>query len=187
MALKRFGIGPALLILASAMLVAAACEGDEPPPEPTATPMPSPTEVPAIPTSEPTPVPTPTPTPSPVPTPTAVPENVMEEEDADDTVLVIDPTLLAGSWDGKILAMGLQINFTVEFVMDGDDLSGTVSVPGQGIDGASIGKVSLGQSSISFTDPDSGVTFDGEYDGVLIKGTFENQGLTFGFSMTRAQ
>jgi len=102
-------------------------------------------------------------------------------------VPAIDPTVLVGQWDGTILAMGLQINFTVEFVLDGDDLTGSVSVPGQGIEEASIGKVSLGQTSINFTDPSSGVTFDGEYDGIQIKGTFENQGLTFGFTMTRVQ
>ncbi len=83
--------------------------------------------------------------------------------------------------------MGLQINFIVSFVMDGDVLTGSVSVPGQGIEGASLGPVNLSQGSISFTDPDSGVTFDGEFDGTQIKGTFQNQGLTFGFTMTRAE
>jgi hypothetical protein len=126
--------------------------------------------------------------PTPEPTSTVEPEAAPEDTgEADDTVLVIDPTVLVGPWDGKILAMGLQINFTVEFVMDDDDLTCLVSVPGQGIEGASISKVNLGQRSINFTDPGSGVTFDGEYDGVQIKGTFENQGLTFGFTMVRAE
>jgi hypothetical protein len=120
-----------------------------------------------------------------VPTPEPTPTEVVTE-DPEDTVLVIDPTVLVGSWDGKILAMGLQINFAVEFVMDGGDLTGSVSVPGQGIENASISAVSLDQSSISFTDPGSGATFNGEYDGVQIEGTFENQSLTFGFTMTRA-
>jgi hypothetical protein len=176
MALKRLGIGVALLALASVMLIAAACGGDEPDPLPT--PVPTATQVP------PTPTPVPTATPEPTPVPEAVPQG---PDDPDDPVPAIDPTVLVGQWDGTILAMGLQINFTVEFVLDGDDLTGSVSVPGQGIEEASIGKVSLGQTSINFTDPSSGVTFDGEYDGIQIKGTFENQGLTFGFTMTRVQ
>ncbi len=193
---KRSLTGMLLLVVATAIF-AAACGGADPEPIPTptatvtATPEPTPTTVP------PTAVPA---TPTLVP-PTAVPatptpedletgDQATEPKQASEEMampLVDDFSSLVGAWEGKILAMGLQINFTVEFVMEGDELAGSMSVPGQGIMDARLGKVSWEQGSISFTDPVSGVTFDGDYDGTQIKGTFENQGLTFGFSMNRAE
>ena len=191
--MKRTLIGIFLLAAVLALSgAAAACGGD---PEPIATPV----VIQATSTPEPTPIPEPTPTaePTPVPpTPTPVFEDAPDAGDtgetelsseATDVILATDPSTLVGEWDGTILAMGLQINFIVSFVMDGDVLTGSVSVPGQGIEEASLGPVNLGQGSISFTDPDSGVTFDGEFDGTQIKGTFQNQGLTFGFTMVRAE
>lgn len=98
-----------------------------------------------------------------------------------------DAASLVGLWGGRILAMGLQVEFTVDFFIAADVLTGTVSVPGQGINGAQLGVVTLEDGVLFFRDPDSGATFEGEYDGDLVKGTFNGQGFSFGFTMTRAE
>ncbi len=211
----RFGI--LCLVAGVAILWSAACGGEEPAPTPaptntpvptaTATPTPEPTATPTPePTATPTPEPTATPTPEPTatPTPEAMPEpepteaaptpsaEVMDEDAAmmdeeEEAPLATDAASLVGSWKGGMLAMGLQIPFTIDFALEGDALTGLISVPAQGVENAPLTDITLEAGMLVIKDEESGMVLDAEYDGVQIKGTFSVQDFQFGFTMTRAE
>ena len=176
-----------------------------PTPEPTATPTPEPTATPtpeAMPDPEPTATPTPEPTATPTPEAMPEPEPTEEapspseekmEEDADkmsaeeEAPLATDAASLVGSWKGGMLAMGLQIPFTIDFALEGDVLTGLMSVPAQGVENAPLTDITLENGMLLIQDAESGMVLDAEYDGVQIKGTFSVQDFQFGFTMTRAE
>ncbi len=177
-----------------------------PTPEPTATPTPEPTATPTPePTATPTPEPTATPTPEamPEPEPTEEAPTSSEEkmdgdgekmdEDTDnmsaeeEAPLATDAASLVGSWKGGMLAMGLQIPFTIDFALEGDVLTGLMSVPAQGVENAPLTDITLEGGMLLIQDAESGMVLDAEYDGVQIKGTFSVQDFQFGFTMTRAE
>ena len=166
-----------------------------PTPEPTSTPTPEPT---ATPTPEPTPEPTATPAPEAMPEPepteaAPTPSAEMMDEDTEkmseeeEAPLATDAASLVGSWKGGMLAMGLQIPFTIEFALEGDVLTGLMSVPAQGVENAPLTDISLEAGMLLIQDAESGMVLDAEYDGVQIKGTFSVQDFQFGFTMTRAE
>lgn len=205
------------LFAGAAILWSAACGGEEPAPTPAPTSTPSPTatstpapEPTATPTPEPTPTPTPEPTATPTPEPTATPtpeampepepteeaptpSAEMMDEDAEkmpeeeEPALATDAASLVGSWKGGMLAMGLQIPFTIEFALEGDVLTGLMSVPAQGVENAPLTDISLESGMLLIQDAESGMVLDAEYDGVQIEGTFSVQDFQFGFTMTRAE
>lgn len=207
MTLLRTRFGILCVVAGLAIIWAAACGGEEPAPTPAPTNTPAPTAT-AIPTPEPTATPTPEPTAT--PTPEAMPEpesteadptpsaemmdedaekmsgdaEVMEEEEAP---LATDAASLVGSWKGGMLAMGLQIPFTIDFALDGDVLTGLMSVPAQGVENAPLTDITLEAGMLLIKDEESGMVLDAEYDGVQIKGTFSVQDFQFGFTMTRAE
>ena len=215
MTLLRTRFGIVCLAAGIAMLWLAACGGEETAPTPaptntpaptaTATPIPDPTPTPTPePTATPTPEPTATPAPAATPTPEAMPEPEpteaaptpsaeMVDEGAEkmsgeeEVPLATDAASLVGSWKGGMLAMGLQIPFTIEFALEGDVLTGLISVPAQGVENAPLTDVSLESGRLLITDAESGMVLDGEYDGVQIKGTFSVEDFQFGFNMTRAE
>ena len=176
-----------------------------PTPEPTATPTPEPTATPTPePTATPTPEPTATPTPEAMPEPESTeadptPSAEMMDEDAEmmdedadkmegeEAPLATDAASLVGSWKGGMLAMGLQIPFTIEFALEGDVLTGLMSVPAQGVENAPLTDITLEAGMLLIKDEESGMVLDAEYDGVEIKGTFSVQDFQFGFTMTRAE
>ena len=217
MTLLRTRFGIVCLVAGVAILWAAACGGEDPAPTPapTNTPAPTATAIPtpeptATPTPEPTATPTPEPTATPTPEPTATPtpEAMPEpepteeapspseekmEEDADkmsaeeEAPLATDAASLVGSWKGGMLAMGLQIPFTIDFALEGDVLTGLMSVPAQGVENAPLTDITLENGMLLIQDAESGMVLDAEYDGVQIKGTFSVQDFQFGFTMTRAE
>ena len=177
-----------------------------PTPEPTATPTPEPTATPTPePTATPTPEPTATPTPEAMPEPEPTeeapsPSEEKMEEDADkmeedsdkmsaeeEAPLATAAASLVGSWKGGMLAMGLQIPFTIDFALEGDVLTGLMSVPAQGVENAPLTDITLENGMLLIQDAESGMVLDAEYDGVQIKGTFSVQDFQFGFTMTRAE
>ena len=92
---------------------------------------------------------------------------------------------ILGDWEGKILAMGLQIGFNVTLAMAGDgSVAGSFSVPVQGIMDQPLGVVTFEGTTLTMSEPTSGVTFVGEYDSGTIKGSFDNEGMKMGFNMT---
>ena len=163
-----------------------------PTPEPTATPTPEPTATPA---PEPTATPTPEAMPEPEPTeaaPTPTAEMMMDEDaemmdGEEEAPPATDAASLAGSWKGGMLAMGLQIPFTIDFALEGDVLTGLMSVPAQGVENAPLTDITLEAGMLVIKDEESGMVLDAEYDGVQIKGTFSVQDFQFGFTMTRAE
>ena len=160
--------------------------------EPTATPTPEPT---ATPTPEPTATPTPEAMPEPEPTeaaPTPTAEMMMDEDaemmdGEEEAPPATNAASLAGSWKGGMLAMGLQIPFTIDFALEGDVLTGLMSVPAQGVENAPLTDITLEAGMLVIKDEESGMVLDAEYDGVQIKGTFSVQDFQFGFTMTRAE
>ena len=112
-------------------------------------------------------------------------EKMPEEEE--EAPLATDAASLVGSWEGGMLAMGLQIPFTIEFALEGDVLTGLMSVPAQGVENAPLTDISLEAGMLLIQDAESGMVLDAEYDGVQIKGTFSVQDFQFGFTMTRAE
>ena len=202
MTLLRTRFGILCLVAGVAILWSAACGGEEPVPTPAPTNTPAPTAT-AIPTPEPTATPTPEPTAT--PTPEAMPEpepteaaptptaEMMMDEDAEmmdgeeEAPAATDAASLAGSWKGGMLAMGLQIPFTIDFALEGDVLTGLMSVPAQGVENAPLTDITLEAGMLVIKDEESGMVLDAEYDGVQIKGTFSVQDFQFGFTMTRAE
>ena len=92
---------------------------------------------------------------------------------------------ILGDWDGKILAMGLQIGFNITLEMaDDGSISGLFSVPVQGIVDEPLGVVTFDGTTLTMSEPTSGVTFSGEYDSGTVKGQFDNEGMKMGFNMT---
>ena len=92
---------------------------------------------------------------------------------------------ILGDWEGKILAMGLQIGFNVTLSMGGDgSVAGSFSVPVQNIMDQPLGIVTFEGTTLTMSEPTSGVTFVGEYDSGTIKGSFDNEGMKMGFNMT---
>ena len=96
--------------------------------------------------------------------------------------LAQDAKPFVGTWEGAIDAGGMVIDIILEFALEGDQLTGNVDVPAQGIEDISLAEFKIEGKKITFMidhpeiqgDP----TFNGELDaaGTTLSGTFYQGG-----------
>ena len=97
-------------------------------------------------------------------------------------VLAQDAKPFVGSWEGAIDVMGQQIDIILEFLLEGDQLTGTVDVPAQGAEDLPLSDFKIEDKKITFMIDHPGVpgepTFSGELDeaGTTLSGTFSQGG-----------
>lgn len=105
--------------------------------------------------------------------------NQNNEEDAPD---------LEGLWDGAIKIPDQPLHIIVS-LQEGDTLSGSISIPVQGIDEHPLSTVESDDGSIMFTMEIGGqaLTFDGEPADDKIKGTFTQAGQSFPFELDKEE
>jgi hypothetical protein len=96
--------------------------------------------------------------------------------------LAQDAKPFVGTWEGTIDVMGQLIDIILEFALEGDQLTGTVDVPGQGAEDLPLTEFKIEGKKITFMIDYPGLpgepTFDGELDaaGITLSGTFSQSG-----------
>jgi pimeloyl-ACP methyl ester carboxylesterase len=94
---------------------------------------------------------------------------------------------LAGRWTGKVLILGTELGFSVDFSGAGDQLSATMDIPTQMALGLPLTGVAATGTNVHFelqAGPGLAV-WDGERDGDVIEGTFTQGGAAGTFTATR--
>ncbi|GAB3046314.1 alpha/beta hydrolase [Virgibacillus ainsalahensis] len=93
---------------------------------------------------------------------------------------------LADSWSGSIEVPGQPLNIVVEFAND-EELTGTISIPVQGLQNYPLSIINVEEESIFFTMEIQGqsISFDGKVDEETITGDFKQNGQTFPFELTK--
>ncbi len=94
--------------------------------------------------------------------------------------------LFVGNWSGAIEIPNQPLNIEVSFVNE-NKLSGTISIPVQGVNHYPLATVKPQSKNITFTMKvqEQYITFDGELDGDSIAGNFKQNGQTFPFTLTK--
>ena len=102
-----------------------------------------------------------------------------------------DAKPFVGTWEGAIDVAGQQIDIILEFVLEGDQLTGNVDVPAQGAEDIPLADFKLEGKKITFMIDHPGVpgepTFSGELDaaGTTLSGTFSQGGAEGTFEAKR--
>lgn len=97
-------------------------------------------------------------------------------------LLAQDAKPFVGTWEGAIDVMGQQIDIILEFVLEGDALTGDVDVPAQGAQDIPLADFKIEGKKITFIIDHPEVpgepTFSGELDeaGTTLSGTFSQGG-----------
>jgi len=93
---------------------------------------------------------------------------------------------VAGSWDGAIAISGIELGIEVDFT-GSDPLTGTISIPMQGLHNAELRIREHIAQSVSFVLPIPGAdaVFSGSRTGNVLSGSFEQAGMTGTFSLTK--
>ncbi|OZU88916.1 alpha/beta hydrolase [Virgibacillus indicus] len=99
-----------------------------------------------------------------------------------------DMETVDGSWSGAIEIPNQPLNITVEFEKD-DQLTGTISIPVQGVQNYPLSNIKVEENKLSFTMEiqNQFIMFDGTIDEGIIAGTFTQNGQTFPFELTRGE
>ncbi|NOR14171.1 MAG: hypothetical protein GQ544_00550 [Candidatus Aminicenantes bacterium] len=115
-------------------------------------------------------------------------------------VLLVVPTTLAvqdakpfvGTWNGAIMAGGMEIGIAVNFTLDDDGkLAGTIDVVEQGAAGLPLSSVKVAGKTVTFMIDDPGApgepTFSGTLDdtGKKIDGDFTQGGMEGSFNLEK--
>lgn len=96
---------------------------------------------------------------------------------------------LVGSWSGTIEIPEQPLMINVEFTND-EELTGTISIPVQGVQDYPLSIVNVEEEEVMFTLEIQGqsITFDGELEGEsTIAGTFMQSGQSFPFELTKEE
>ncbi len=95
----------------------------------------------------------------------------------------------AGHWEGAINAPGMDLGMIVELKQQAGALSGTISIPAQGLKDFALGNVKLEGQELSFEMPNvpGTPTFKGTIsaDGNSVEGTMSQGGTTIPFKLRR--
>ncbi|WP_373894949.1 alpha/beta hydrolase [Virgibacillus sp. CBA3643] len=95
---------------------------------------------------------------------------------------------ITGYWTGAIEIPNqlLQINVELE---NGDDPTGVISIPAQGVQDYPLSSLALDGKSVAFVMemPGQSASFDGEVDAETIAGTFVQAGQSFPFELTKGE
>ena len=96
--------------------------------------------------------------------------------------------LFVGTWSGAIEIPNQPLNIEVALAKE-DKLSGTISIPVQGIDHYPLATTKVEDKKITFTMKiqDQYITFDGVLAGDEIKGEFRQSGQSFPFSLGKGK
>jgi hypothetical protein len=98
-------------------------------------------------------------------------------------------TNLEGHWEGAISAPGMELGMIVELKQEAGALSGTISIPAQGLKDFRLGNVKLQGQQVSFEMPNvpGSPTFTGTLsaDGNSIEGTMTQGGGSVPFKLRR--
>jgi len=94
-----------------------------------------------------------------------------------------------GHWEGALSAPGTEMSIIVELKQEANTLSGTISIPAQGLKGFALGNVKLQGQQLSFEMPNvpGNPTFTGTLsaDGNSLEGTMSQGGGTVPFKLRR--
>lgn len=95
---------------------------------------------------------------------------------------------LQGDWHGAIEIPGQPLKIALTLNVS-EELSGTISIPIQGMEDYPLSKVKLDDDHIVFTMDAQGdlVSFDGNVKEDSVEGTFEQQGQTFPFKLEKGE
>lgn len=103
-----------------------------------------------------------------------------------------DAKPFVGTWNGAIMAGGMEIGITVNFSLnEAGKLKGTIDVPDQGAEGLVLGDVKVDGKTVTFMIDDPGApgepTFNGTLDdsGKKIEGTFTQGGMEGSFNLEK--
>lgn len=108
------------------------------------------------------------------------------------TVAAQDAKPFVGTWNGAIMAGGMEIGIIVKFSLaDSGQLEGTIDIPDQGAEGLELSNVKIEGKKVSFTIDDPGApgepTFTGVLDdtGKIIDGDFTQGGMQGTFNLNK--
>ena len=108
------------------------------------------------------------------------------------TFAVQDAKPFVGTWNGAIMAGGMEIGIVVKFNLDeSGQLAGTIDVPDQGAEGLVLGGLKAEGKKITFMIDDPGApgepTFSGTLDdtGKKIDGDFTQGGMQGSFNLAK--
>lgn len=95
---------------------------------------------------------------------------------------------LEGVWNGTINVPNQPLSIAISFE-DGDEWTGTISIPVQSVKDYPLSNIIIDQSDISFDMDIQGqtLTFDGTKDKETIEGTFTQQGQSFPFELNMGE
>lgn len=102
---------------------------------------------------------------------------------------VLAQTNPAGHWEGAINAPGMDLNIIVELKQDASGLSGTISIPAQGLKSLALANAKLAGQELSFEM--SGIPGNPSFKGTLsadgnsVEGTMSQGGATIPFKLRR--
>ena len=111
---------------------------------------------------------------------------------APSTFAAQDAKPFVGTWNGAIMAGGMEIGIVVKFSLDDKGLlQGTIDVPDQGAEGLILGNVEIEGKKVTFMIDDPGApgepTFMGTLDdtGKKIDGDFTQGGMQGSFNLAK--
>lgn len=99
-----------------------------------------------------------------------------------------DMGTLTGFWSGAIEIPNQPLNINMEFEQ-GNQLSGTISIPVQGVQNYPLSNMKVEENTLSFTMEiqNQFIMFEGTLDEEIIAGTFKQNGQTFPFELTKGK
>ncbi len=116
--------------------------------------------------------------------------NNEEQPDAGDNETTVNESTewLEGGWSGAIEVPGQPLHIEVAFASD-ESLTGTISIPVQGLESYPLSDIQFEGDEISFIMalPNEDVMFDGEVIEDSISGTFTQSGQSFPFELGRGE
>ncbi|WP_163971476.1 alpha/beta hydrolase family protein [Oceanobacillus halotolerans] len=93
---------------------------------------------------------------------------------------------LTGQWTGMIQIPEQPLFFIVEFEQ-GDEFSGNISIPVQGVESYPLSSIKVEDSTVLFLMEVQGqfISFEGTVDGKSLEGTFKQHGQSYPFQLTK--
>lgn len=96
-------------------------------------------------------------------------------------------TEIAGTWSGSIKVPLSELAIRVELKQAGEEWSGTIDIPAQGLKGFALSEVTVREAEVSFAMPGVGGSpkFAGQVKDAALEGKFTQRGLSFPFHLER--